>query len=83
MRSSRPEVRNPLLALPAAIELRELLAANPELRATFKRLARQLKGQCREQEANAYARRKGPLTSYWMSTGTWSGHLANLCGPDR
>jgi hypothetical protein len=79
-RSSQPEIRNPLLALPAAQELAQLLAAQPELKATFKRLCRELKAQCRDQEANAYARRKGPMVSYWMSTGTWAGHLANACG---
>lgn len=79
-RSNRPEVRNPLLALPAAQELSAILANHPDLRASFKRLCRQLKAQCREQEANAIKRRKGPMVQYWMSTGTWAGHLANVCG---
>lgn len=76
LRSSLPEVRNPLLALPAAVELADLLADQPQLRRAFKRLCRQLKAQCREKEAEAYRTRKGPMVQYWMSTGTWAGHLS-------
>ena len=79
-RSSQPETRNPLLALPAAQDLAQLMADNPELKRTFKQLCRELKRQCKAQEANAIKRRKGPMVSYWMSTGTWAGHLANACG---
>lgn len=75
-RSNRPEVRNPLLALPAAVDLAALLADQPELRRTFKRLCLQLKAQCREKEAEAIRKRKGPMVSYWMSTGTWCRHLS-------
>lgn len=79
-RSSQPEVRNPALKLPAAKELADLMAANPELKATFKRLCRDFKAQCKAEEVNAIRRRKGPMVSYWMSWGTWAGHLANACG---
>jgi hypothetical protein len=79
-RSSQPEVRNPILALPAAQELAQMMRDNPELKATFKRLCRELKAQAREQERNSIRRRKGPMVSYWMSCGTWCAHLANACG---
>lgn len=75
-RSNLPETRNPLLALPAAGELADLLASQPELRRAFKRLCLQLKAQCREKEAEAYRKRKGPMVQYWMSTGTWAKHLS-------
>lgn len=77
-RSNLPEVRNPLLGLPAAQDLIELLAANPELARRVKRLALDLKAQCRANEVEAYRKRKGPLVQYWMSTGTWARHLAAL-----
>lgn len=79
-RSSQPETRNPLLGLPSAQHLAEIMAQNPELKKVFKQLCRELKAHCKVQEANAIKRRKGPMVSYWMSTGTWAGHLANLCG---
>jgi uncharacterized membrane protein len=79
-RSSRREVRNPILALPAA---QELLALPMEQRQILKRLLRQLKAQCREQEANAYARRKGPMVAYYMASGTVAGHIANVMAEGR
>ena len=79
-RSSLPETRNPLLALPAAQEIQALLADNPELKAAYKRLHRELKAQARDQENRCYRQRKGPLTAYWMAVGTYAGHLANVAG---
>lgn len=79
-RSARAEVRNPILALPAAAEL---LALPVEQRRILKRVLRQLKTQCREQEANAYAKRKGPMVAYWMAAGTYCGHIANVMAEGR
>lgn len=76
-RSSRPDVRNPVLRLPAA---QELLALDRPTRLLLKRILRDLKRQCRDEERRAYATRKGPLTAYWMATGTYAGHLAAICG---
>lgn len=75
-RSSRREVRNPILALPAAQAI--LASLTPDQRVAMKRLFRELKGQCRQKEAEAYAKRKGPMTAYWMAAGTYSGHIANV-----
>jgi len=79
-RSARREVRNPILALPAA---QALLALPAEQRAVIYWLLRDLKAQCREQEAIAYAKRKGPMTAYWMAAGTYSGHIAHVANPRR
>jgi uncharacterized membrane protein len=76
-RSSRPDVRNPILSLPAALELLALPRAQ---RLIMKRLLRELKAQCREQERRAYSQRKGPLTAYWMAAGTYAGHVAAVLG---
>lgn len=70
-RSSRLEVRNPLLALSAARELRNL---PPEAKAALRALLRDLKAQCREKEAEAYRKRKGPMVAYWMACGTYCKH---------
>lgn len=74
-RSNLREVRNPILGLPAA---QALLALPPEQRQIIKDLLRQLKVQCREKEVAAYAKRKGPMTAYWMAAGTYCGHIANV-----
>lgn len=79
-RSSRREVRNPILALPAA---QELLALPPEQRRILKRLLRELKAQCRGQEEKAYRQRKGPMTAYYMACGTYAGHIANVMAEGR
>jgi hypothetical protein len=76
-RSSRPDVRNPVLALPAALELQRLPRSQ---RLIIKRLLRELKAQCREQERRAYSQRKGPMVSYWMAAGTYAGHAAAVLG---
>jgi hypothetical protein len=76
-RSSRADVRNPILALPAALELQALPRSQ---RLIIKRLLRELKAQCREQERRAYSQRKGPLTAYWMAAGTYAGHVAAVLG---
>lgn len=80
IRSSQPEVRNPLLALPAAQQLQDMMATNPALKSTWKQLCRELKAQAKGQETRCYRQRKGPLTAYWMAVGTYAGHLANVAG---
>ena len=77
-RSLRPEVQNPILGLPAA---REALASLPEDSAqALRTVLLALQAQCRENEANAYRRRKGPMTAYWMAAGVYCGHIARAIG---
>jgi hypothetical protein len=77
VRSSHPHVRNPILALESARRLRILLNQNPAVKAEMIALLRELRAVCRTQDANAYRRRKGPMTSYWMASGTYVGHIAH------
>lgn len=76
-RANLPEVRNPILRLPAA---QELMALPADQRAVIKRILRDLKAQCRVEEARVYRQRKGPLVQYYMAMGTIMGHLANVAG---
>lgn len=80
-RSSRADVRNPILALPAAREIID--EAPPEVRAWLKRLLLELNAQCREKEVEAYRKRKGPMTSYWMAAATYVKHIAHALRPDQ
>lgn len=74
-RSTRAEVRNPILGLPAA---REALAALPIDQAeALRTVLLQIQAQAKEKERESYAKRKGPMTSYWMAVGTYCKHIAH------
>ncbi len=75
MRSSQPEVRNPVLALPEAQELARLLAQNPEIQLAATRLLRALSDQCRVTAENSWRRHKAPMAVYWKRNAVWFRHL--------
>lgn len=72
-RSSRREVRNPVLALPAA---RQLAALDAPSRAALEAVLRDLRQDARERAELAWRRGKGPLAVYWRAVSTYAGHLA-------
>jgi hypothetical protein len=83
-RSSRREVRNPILGLPAARQI--MSDASPEAqlaRLWLWRLLRELNEQCRGNEVVAYGKRKGPMTNYWMSAATYVKHISHILSPRR
>jgi hypothetical protein len=71
---------NPLLYLPAARELADLLAANPELAATFSRLLWQLGEQAERQAEPSWQKRKAAIAVYWRACGVYARHIARLVG---
>jgi hypothetical protein len=74
---------NPLLQLPAARDLSELLRAQPELAAVFQRLLRQLGEQAERKVESSWQKRKAPMAAYWRTCGVYARHLARVVGRDR
>lgn len=66
-RSNRAEVRNPVLALPAAKAIVELLADNPELSAAFRDLLKELSSDMADRGERAWNKSKAPMATYWKS----------------
>ncbi len=77
-RSSRPEIRNPILALPAIIRLRAL---DPEVRLVLQELLLDLQHDARQRADASWRRRKPPVAAYWAACGVYAGHIARALGP--
>jgi hypothetical protein len=71
-RGSKPEVRNPVLALPAAQQMANL---PPEAKAAFCDLLQQLQTDCRQRANHAWAKHKAPMAAYWKQNAVWAGHI--------
>ncbi len=71
-RSNRPEVRNPVLALPSARKIANLPVEAREILAD-------LLGEISRVEAlaaqNSWQRRKGPMAVYHRANSVWARHL--------
>jgi hypothetical protein len=74
-RSSRPEVRNPLLALPAAGRLREL---NAPSRAALRVVLEDLRRDAHARAEASWRKRKAPQAVYWRAVGVYAGHLSRV-----
>lgn len=74
-RSLRPEVRNPVLALPAA---RRLAALDPASRAALRAVLEDLRRDAHARAETSWKRRKGPLAMYWRAVGVYAGHLSRV-----
>ena len=72
-RSTQPQVRNPLLGLPA---MAELLALPEEQRAPLARLLRDVATQAHERAETSWRQRKAPMAAYWRAVGVYAGHTA-------
>jgi hypothetical protein len=74
-RSNQREVRNPVLALPAA---RRLLDAPPEVRALVADLLIDLAADARERAQESWRKNKGPMAAYWKAVGAYATHIKNV-----
>jgi hypothetical protein len=74
-RSLRPDVRNPLLALPAAAALRDLPI---ETRAQIADALRAIQADARVRAEKAWRKHKAPMAVYWNGVGVYAGHLARV-----
>jgi len=71
-RSNRAEVRNPILALPAA---RRIAALPPEAREAVCDLLEEMRIDAFARADNAWRKSKPPLAAYWRAVSTYSGHV--------
>jgi hypothetical protein len=74
-RSLRRDVRNPVLALPAA---QRLLEAPADVRQLLRDLLLDLAADARVRAAECWRRHKAPMACYWKAVSVYSGHLARV-----
>lgn len=72
-RSLRPDVRNPLLALPAMAELQAL---PPKQREAIRALLRDLAADARARAHKAWRTNKAPMAAYWKVVAVYATHTA-------
>lgn len=76
-RSSRPDVRNPLLALPAATAIAALPS---DTQVALRALLLQLAADARQRAETSWRQHKGPMALYWRSVSVYARHTARLLG---
>lgn len=74
-RSSRSDVRNPLLALPAA---RALMDLPPASRAALQVILLDLAAAATWRANESWRRHKAPMAVYWKAVATYARHAARL-----
>lgn len=74
-RASRPDVRNPLLALPAA---QAIAALSPETKAALRALLLELSRDARERADKSWRTHKAPMAVYWKAVSVYARHTAAL-----
>ena len=78
-RSSRPEIRNPVLALPEVREALETLS--PEARRGLAIFLRAIAADARHRAQKSWRQNKGPMALYWKVVGVYAGHLYRAVRP--
>lgn len=73
-RSTRPDVRNPLLKLPAMGRLIAILAAHPEIRAIVLDLLAEIAAHARSTAEQSWRKHKAPMAYYWKVVAVYVGH---------
>lgn len=74
-RSNQPEIRNPILALPAA---RRLAHLPPETREMFRDLLLELSRDASDRANHAWKKHKAPMAMYWRAVAVYSRHIARV-----
>lgn len=74
-RSSRPDVRNPMLALPAARAIAEL---PPESRLALRILLLDLSRDARRRAEYSWRSSKAPMAVYWKAIAVYARYIAAL-----
>ncbi len=77
-RSTLPEVRNPVLALPA---MQAILALPPRQRAVLAGLLAELAHDAANRAEASWTRRKGPMAVYWRGVSVYAGHIRRALRP--
>ncbi len=74
-RSSRIDVRNPLLSLPSAVAIRDL----PEdARLALRGLLLELGRDAAVRAEKCWRKSKGPMAAYWKAVSVYAKHAAKL-----
>ncbi|TIX70020.1 MAG: hypothetical protein E5V25_10755 [Mesorhizobium sp.] len=71
-RSLRPEVRNPVLALPSAGELANL---PPEARQALAAILKDIRASAHVKAQESWRKNKAPMAVYWKAVGAYATHL--------
>ena len=71
-RSTRREVRNPVLALPAVAALRRL---DPAVTAALAAVLGDLTADARRRAQISWAQNKGVMAAYWKAVGAYATHI--------
>lgn len=72
-RSLRPDVRNPVLALPAT---KALLAMPESARHALREVLLDLRRDAQERAEKSWRKSKAPMAAYWEAVGVYAGHIA-------
>lgn len=72
-RSTRADVRNPVLALPAASRLQQL---DPDARGALRAVLLDLRNDARARANECWRRHKAPMAAYWKAVSVYAGHIA-------
>ena len=72
-RSSRPDVRNPILALPSMTRLRDL---DPGQRAAVEAVLRDISRDAAARADKAWRSHKAPMAAYWKAVSVYAKHIA-------
>lgn len=76
-RATRAEVRNPVLALPAAQQLAQL---QPDARQALRAILLELAADARERAEKSWRTHKAPMALYWKCVAVYAGHIARAIG---
>lgn len=76
-RSSRVEVRNPVLTLPA---MRRIAEQDTISRGDLRELLAEAKTECQARADQCWRRHKAPMASYWKSWAVNLGHMRRALG---
>lgn len=75
-RSLRADVRNPLMAMPAAALIQEL---PDEARTALRCLLADIALDARARANECWRKHKAPMAAYWKAVSVYAGHAKKLC----
>jgi hypothetical protein len=74
-RSAKREVRNPILALPAASSIQAL---DEPVRVALRALLLEIQADARARADKCWKTHKAPMAVYWKAVGVYVGHIARV-----
>lgn len=77
-RSLRPEVRNPMLKLPA---IARLDALDEQSRAALRAILLDIRTDAQANAAKCWRTHKAPMAAYWKVVAVYTGHIARTLRP--